>query len=71
MSVFGFFSHSRADQYAIAKNLARGYEEYLEENGYPLETALAWALEAQSIIDGEAIQAIIKRISNKINNKPK
>jgi len=61
-SVFGFFTHSLSEQYSILKNLASGWERYLQEERGPLDTALLWALEAQKVNDTPVVQGQIARI---------
>jgi len=64
VSVFGFFTHSHDEQYAILKNLASGYEQYFiqEKELDGLVIALNWAKEAQKILDTPKVQEQITRL---------
>jgi hypothetical protein len=62
VSVFGFFTHSNDERYAILKNLTSAWEKYLIEEGEDLEVALLWAKEAQQVNNTKQIQDQIDRI---------
>jgi len=63
VSVYGFFTHSADEQYAILKNLASGYERFLTATKEDTTIALLWAREAQIVRDTEAVQGMIARLS--------
>jgi hypothetical protein len=71
ISIFRFFSHLCFEQYAIARNLAWGYEESVEPGlqGPQLDIALAWAQEAQLFENTDNIKEMIEHITKKMQKK--